>query len=89
MERVRNWSCSIRTACQIYTSKSGIPPEQQELVHNGRVLDEAKKLLQEYGVAQDDLILMQRKAVGTPAAGGAGTGAASPARYIFLIHCLV
>lgn len=54
------------------------------------MLDEAKKLLQEYGVAQDDLILMQRKAVGTPAAGGAGTGAAaSPARYIFLIHCLI
>lgn len=72
---------------RMYTSKSGIPPEQQELVHNGRVLDEAKKLLQEYGVAQDDLILMQRKAVGTPAA-GAATGATSPARYIFLIHCL-
>lgn len=49
------------------------------------MLDEAKKLLQEYGVAQDDLILMQRKAVGTPAA-GAGAGAASPARYIFLMH---
>lgn len=49
------------------------------------MLDEAKKLLQEYGVAQDDLILMQRKAIGTPAA-GAGAGAASPARYIFLMH---
>ncbi|CDS12461.1 hypothetical protein LRAMOSA04655 [Lichtheimia ramosa] len=73
-------SMAVEDLKALLESESGIPPEQQELVHNGRVLDEAKKLLQEYGVAQDDLILMQRKAVGTPAAGGAGTGAAaSPA----------
>ncbi|CDH58355.1 snare binding protein [Lichtheimia corymbifera JMRC:FSU:9682] len=71
-------SMAVEDLKALLESESGIPPEQQELVHNGRVLDEAKKLLQEYGVAQDDLILMQRKAVGTPAA-GAGAGAASPA----------
>ncbi|KAI8147842.1 hypothetical protein BJV82DRAFT_308239 [Fennellomyces sp. T-0311] len=42
-------------------TESGMPPEQQELFHNGRPLSEAKKLLEEYGVVQDDLIMMRRK----------------------------
>ncbi|KAG2220283.1 hypothetical protein INT45_009898 [Circinella minor] len=42
-------------------TESGVPPEQQDLYHNGQLLNEAKKLLEEYGVGQDDLILMRRK----------------------------
>ncbi|KAI7857351.1 hypothetical protein BDC45DRAFT_30271 [Circinella umbellata] len=51
-------------------TESGVPPEQQDLYHNGQLLNEAKKLLEEYGVGQDDLILMRRKP--TAASSGAG-----------------
>ncbi|KAL1932364.1 hypothetical protein VTP01DRAFT_9420 [Rhizomucor pusillus] len=44
-------------------TESGIEPQQQQLYHNGRELSESKKMLEEYGVGQDDLILMRRKIV--------------------------
>ncbi|KAI9263120.1 ubiquitin-related domain-containing protein [Phascolomyces articulosus] len=55
-------------------TESGIPPEQQELYHNGQLLNEAKKLLEEYGVGQDDLILMRRKPTATLAPSGEAAG---------------
>lgn len=46
--------------------QSGVAPEQQELYYNGQELTEPKKTLEEYGVGQDDLLLMRRKPPAMP-----------------------
>ncbi|ORY95325.1 hypothetical protein BCR43DRAFT_297836 [Syncephalastrum racemosum] len=44
-------------------TESGMAPENQQLFHNGRELTEPKKLLEDYGVAQDDLLLLRQRSV--------------------------
>ncbi|KAI9317293.1 hypothetical protein BX666DRAFT_169913 [Dichotomocladium elegans] len=50
-------------------TESGIVPAEQELFHDGKPLDELKKLLEDYGVKQDDLVLLRRKQGNRVAAG--------------------
>ncbi|RUP46645.1 aspartyl protease-domain-containing protein [Jimgerdemannia flammicorona] len=51
-------------------AESTVPPEQQSLFHNGRELTDIKQTLQQYGVVQDDILLLRRKAPrGGPPAG--------------------
>ncbi|KAI9492203.1 hypothetical protein BDB00DRAFT_829660 [Zychaea mexicana] len=69
-------------------TESGLEPRQQELIHNGRNLDQAKKLLEEYGVAQDDLILLRRKTTRGFAEAEAGEGAGAGeamSRYAYIV----
>lgn len=41
--------------------QSGIPPAEQDLYHNGKELVDLKKTMEQYGVEDDDMLLMQRK----------------------------
>ncbi|KAI8376340.1 ubiquitin-related domain-containing protein [Radiomyces spectabilis] len=54
--------------------ESGTSPEQQILYHNGQPLTEPKKTLEEYGVTQDELILMRQKSSLEAINANAGSG---------------
>jgi hypothetical protein len=41
--------------------QSGIPPTEQDLYHNGKEMVDLKKTMEQYGVEDDDMLLMQRK----------------------------